>query len=57
VVEADDAKVSAEGKAEKDPQWVALGTLKLPAGERQLRFAPETPAELSLFEVVLKPAK
>ena len=37
------------------PQVAELGRLKLDAGDYELRFQPEKPTEVSLFEVMLKP--
>lgn len=34
-----------------------LGQLALPAGQQELRFKPEQPGEVSLFEVMLKPVR
>jgi alpha-L-fucosidase len=54
---AGDRSVSAAADAvdPKTNQVVKLGKLTLRAGEHELRFKPEKPGELSLFEVVLKP--
>jgi alpha-L-fucosidase len=60
IVEAGDQSVTADTAAVKDSksnQVVKLGELKLPAGERDLRFHLAEPAELSLFEVILTPRR
>jgi hypothetical protein len=60
IVEAGDQSVTADAAAIKDSksnQMIKLGELKLPAGERELRFRVAEPAELSLFEVILTPRR
>jgi alpha-L-fucosidase len=58
VVQAGDQSASGAIESEsKTDRLLDLGKLKLAAGEYELRFKPEKPGEVSLFEVVLKPAQ
>ncbi|HZZ29222.1 MAG TPA: alpha-L-fucosidase [Pirellulales bacterium] len=57
VVQAGEQTASAPGNAndsKKNPV-IHLGQISLPTGEYELRFKPEQAAEVSLFEVFLKP--
>jgi hypothetical protein len=59
VLQAGDQSVSAT-TAESDAkavQAIQLGRLALSPREYELRFAPQPPSELNLFDVVLKPAQ
>jgi len=56
IVQAGEQTVMAQGQAAKAPQVLELGTLRLAAGEQELQFKLKEPAELSLFEVILRPA-
>jgi hypothetical protein len=59
VLRAGDQSVSAAADAvdPKSNQLRKLGKLMIPAGEHDLRIMPEKLGELSVFEVVLKPAQ
>jgi hypothetical protein len=57
-VQAGDQLASGAIESEsKTDRLLDLGKLKLAAGEYELHFKPEKPGEVSLFEVVLKPAR